>query len=73
MEAAKTASKAGIYVCVGSPNVLRGNSQANNLSARDAITAGYAHILCSDYSPMTILHSVFNLAKHGILPLHLKC
>lgn len=71
IEAVMAANKEGIHVCFGSPNALRGNSQAHNLSARDAISSGYADILCSDYSPMTILHSVFTLARLGILPLHL--
>ncbi|MDA3833995.1 MAG: phosphonate metabolism protein PhnM [Spirochaetales bacterium] len=70
MEAAGAARNHGIYICLGSPNTLRGNSQAKNLSARDAISSGYGDILCSDYSPMTILHAVFTLARLGILPLH---
>ena len=70
MDAVRSASNNGIYVCLGAPNALRGNSQAKNLSARDAIVSGYGDILCSDYSPMTILHAVFTLHKHDILPLH---
>jgi alpha-D-ribose 1-methylphosphonate 5-triphosphate diphosphatase len=70
MEAVGAARNYGIYICLGSPNTLRGNSQAKNLSARDAISSGYGDILCSDYSPMTILHAVFTLARLGILPLH---
>lgn len=70
MDAVRAASNDGIYLCLGSPNTLRGNSQAKNLSARDAISSGYGDILCSDYSPMTILHAVFTLARLGILPLH---
>lgn len=70
MEAAGAARNHGIYICLGAPNILRGNSQAKNLSARDAISSGYGDILCSDYSPMTILHAVFTLARLGILPLH---
>jgi alpha-D-ribose 1-methylphosphonate 5-triphosphate diphosphatase len=70
MEAAVAAKKKEIYICLGSPNILRGNSHSKNLSARDAIVSGYGDILCSDYSPMTILHAVFALHKHDILPLH---
>lgn len=70
MDAARIASNNGIYVCLGAPNVLRGNSQAKNLSAREAISSGYGDILCSDYSPMTILHAVFTLHKNNILSLH---
>jgi alpha-D-ribose 1-methylphosphonate 5-triphosphate diphosphatase len=70
MEALRAAQAHDIHVCLGSPNVLRGNSQAKNLSARNAIAAGFGDILCSDYSPMTMLHAVFALHELGILPLH---
>jgi alpha-D-ribose 1-methylphosphonate 5-triphosphate diphosphatase len=70
MEAVRSAHSHGIRVCLGSPNVLRGESQARNLSARDAIGSGYGDILCSDYSPMSMLHAVFALERLGILPLH---
>ena len=70
LEAARAAHERGINVCLGSPNIVRGGSQARNLSARDAIGQGYGNILCSDYSPMTMLHAVLALEKLGILPLH---
>lgn len=69
-EAAKAAIRQGIKVCVGAPNALRGNSQVNNLSAREAIFEGLANILCSDYSPMTILHSIFKLYEFNLIPLY---
>lgn len=69
MEALEAAQGVGIKVCLGAPNVLRGNSQANNLSARDAIINGCGDILCSDYTPMTMLHAVFTLVDLNILPL----
>ena len=70
MEALRAARANDINVCLGSPNVLRGNSQAKNLSARNAIAAGFGDILCSDYSPMTMLHAVFALHGLDILSLH---
>jgi alpha-D-ribose 1-methylphosphonate 5-triphosphate diphosphatase len=70
IEAISAARELGISVCLGSPNVVRGQSQSCNLSAREAIGCGYGNILCSDYSPMTLLHAVFTLEKLGILPLH---
>ena len=70
IEAVRAARELGIRVCLGSPNVVRGQSQSCNLSAREAIRSGYGDILCSDYSPMTMLHAVFALERHGILPLH---
>lgn len=70
IEAVRTARDLGINVCLGSPNVVRGQSQARNLSAREAISWGFGDILCSDYSPMTMLHAVLTLERLGILPLH---
>jgi len=70
MDAARAAMQSGIHVCLGAPNVLRGDSQAKNLSARNAISSGYGDILCSDYAPMTILHAVFTIERLYILPLH---
>lgn len=70
MDAACAAKQSHIHVCLGAPNAMRGNSQAKNLSARHAISSGYGDILCSDYSPMTILHAVFTIERLSILPLH---
>ncbi len=70
IEAVRAAKELGVSICLGSPNVVRGQSQAKNLSAREAISWGYGDILCSDYSPMTLLHAVLTLERLGILPLH---
>ncbi len=70
MDAVQAARELGVRVCLGSPNVVRGQSQSGNLNAREAIRKGYGDILCSDYSPMTMIHAVFALEQHGILPLH---
>ncbi|MCX7724037.1 MAG: alpha-D-ribose 1-methylphosphonate 5-triphosphate diphosphatase [Thermodesulfovibrio sp.] len=67
--AAKAARDNGIFVCVGAPNALRGSSQVNNLNAREAISEGLANILCSDYSPMTFIHSIFKLYELNIVTL----
>jgi len=63
LEAAQHAAEAGMAVCVGAPNVVRGGSTGKNLRATDAIEAGAAHILCSDYYPAALLHAVFQLAR----------
>lgn len=70
IEAVRAAKEHDIQVCLGSPNVVRGQSQAGNLSVREAISWGYGDILCSDYSPMTMLHAVLTLESLKILPLH---
>ncbi len=56
----------GIHVAVGAPNVVRGSSHANNLRAIDAIRAGAADIICSDYYPPAMLAAVFKLVEEGI-------
>jgi alpha-D-ribose 1-methylphosphonate 5-triphosphate diphosphatase len=62
METARFAAERGIQVCVGAPNVVRGGSHDNNLNAEDAVKAGAASLLCSDYHPSSLLVSVFKLA-----------
>jgi alpha-D-ribose 1-methylphosphonate 5-triphosphate diphosphatase len=69
LEVAEKAHDEGILVVVGAPNVMLGGSHSGNLSALDAIRAGAADILCSDYYPASLLHSAFRLEENGILTL----
>jgi alpha-D-ribose 1-methylphosphonate 5-triphosphate diphosphatase len=69
LETAKHAAERGLRVCVGAPNVVRGASHDKNLRAVDAISAGAADILCSDYHPSSMLAAVFKLADEGIAAL----
>ncbi|MDK2816892.1 MAG: alpha-D-ribose 1-methylphosphonate 5-triphosphate diphosphatase [Moorella sp. (in: firmicutes)] len=62
LETASLARKRGLHVCVGAPNAVRGASQAGNLSAREAVEAGAANILCSDYYPSAMLWAALRLA-----------
>jgi alpha-D-ribose 1-methylphosphonate 5-triphosphate diphosphatase len=66
MEAARTACEAGMRVCVGAPNVLRGGSLTGNLRALDAIKEKSAHVLCSDYYPAALVHAIFKLVSEGV-------
>ena len=66
LEAAEYARKQGLFVCVGSPNVVRGHSHSNNMKAIDAIRVGAVDILCSDYMPTSMLPAVMKLLSHGI-------
>jgi alpha-D-ribose 1-methylphosphonate 5-triphosphate diphosphatase len=70
LEAAQEASRRGMHVAMGAPNVLRGSSHSGNLSAREAIAAGVADLLAADYYPAALLHAVFALESEGMLPLH---
>ena len=69
LEVAKKARDEGILVVVGAPNVILGGSHSGNLSAMDAVRAGAADILCSDYYPASLLHAAFKLEEEGILSL----
>ena len=61
MDVAEYAKKEGMFTIAGAPNILLGGSHAGNLNAADAIKAGCVDILCSDYYPAAMLHSVFIL------------
>lgn len=66
LEAAKYARSLGFATVVGAPNILLGGSHSGNMSAAEAIQAGCADILCSDYYPPAILHSIFAMhLKYG--------
>jgi alpha-D-ribose 1-methylphosphonate 5-triphosphate diphosphatase len=69
LEVAKKAHDEGILVVVGAPNIMLGGSHSGNLSALEAVRAGAADILCSDYYPASLLHSAFRLEEEGILSL----
>ncbi|HTO22737.1 MAG TPA: alpha-D-ribose 1-methylphosphonate 5-triphosphate diphosphatase [Spirochaetia bacterium] len=69
MTAAVAASRAGMHVAVGAPNVLRGKSTNGNLDARAAVSSSAADILCSDYYSPSMLHAVFGLVRAGVLGL----
>ncbi|MCF2941273.1 alpha-D-ribose 1-methylphosphonate 5-triphosphate diphosphatase [Paenibacillus alkaliterrae] len=65
LETAIHAVSKGLRVCVGAPNVVRGVSHDKNMRAVDAIHAGAADILCSDYHPSSMLAAVFKLFDEG--------
>ena len=65
LEAARYAADRGVHVCVGAPNVLHGRPHDGDLSARAAIAADAADVLCSDYYPAGLLQAVFALARDG--------
>jgi alpha-D-ribose 1-methylphosphonate 5-triphosphate diphosphatase len=69
MEAALAASRRGIHVAVGAPNVLRGGSTSNNLGAGEAIARGAVDILCSDYYTPALLHAIFRLVRERLASL----
>lgn len=69
LEVAEEAENAGIATLLGAPNILLGGSHSGNLSAEEAVKAGCADILCSDYYPQALLRAVFYLFDKKILSL----
>ncbi|RZN38302.1 MAG: alpha-D-ribose 1-methylphosphonate 5-triphosphate diphosphatase [Methanosarcinales archaeon] len=69
LDAAKRGRELGMTISMGAPNVVLGRSTSNNLSSSEAIDAGLVDLLCSDYSPWSMLYSAFILWKRGVLTL----
>ncbi len=66
IEVAKEAKKRGYLTVIGAPNILLGGSHSGNMSAAEAINEDCGDILCSDYYPQAILHSIFTMhTKYG--------
>ena len=67
IETAKEAKNRGFYTVAGAPNILLGGSHSGNMSAAEAILADCVDVLCSDYYPPALLHSLFFMEqKYGI-------
>ncbi|MTH53508.1 phosphonate metabolism protein PhnM [Bacillus mangrovi] len=63
LDVAKEAKRRGLATIAGAPNVLLGGSHSGNLCAAEAIRENSIDILCSDYYPAAMLHSIFKLAQ----------
>jgi alpha-D-ribose 1-methylphosphonate 5-triphosphate diphosphatase len=69
LDTAKAAVSCGLPTILGAPNVLRGQSQSGSMRAIDAIRAGVASCLCSDYQPSTLVAAAFAAERQASLPL----
>ncbi|MVW79594.1 alpha-D-ribose 1-methylphosphonate 5-triphosphate diphosphatase [Bordetella sp. 02P26C-1] len=69
LDTAKAAVSCGLPTVLGAPNILRGQSQSGSMRAIDAVRAGVAGILCSDYQPSTLIAAAFLVAAHTDLTL----
>ncbi|WP_144920681.1 alpha-D-ribose 1-methylphosphonate 5-triphosphate diphosphatase [Halorubrum salsamenti] len=58
-EAARRATDLGLATVMGAPNLVRGGSLWDNLSARDAVDDGLVDVLCADYHPPSLLAAPF--------------
>lgn len=68
----KAAAAAHAMMCpvlMGAPNVVRGGSQAGNVSAEDLIRQGLCDALVSDYHIPALAEAAFALVDRGTLPL----
>jgi len=63
LEALRAAGAAGLHTVMGAPNIVRGRSTAQNLSALTALTRGGLDSLCSDYYPASLLHAAMKLYR----------
>lgn len=59
MAAARRAAERDMTTAMGAPNLVRGGSLWDNLSAAEAIGSGLVDVLCSDYHPASLLETVF--------------
>ncbi|MFP4112746.1 MAG: phosphonate metabolism protein PhnM [Spirochaetota bacterium] len=67
LEVARAARDLGLHTIAGAPNILLGGSHSGNLSAAEAVLDGSVDVLCSDYYPPALIHSVFQLHHaHGL-------
>jgi len=69
LDTATAAVSCGLPTILGAPNVLRGQSQSGSMRAIDAIRAGVAGCLCSDYQPSTLIAAAFVVAAQTDLTL----
>jgi len=69
LDTAKAAVSCGLPTILGAPNVLRGQSQSGSMRAIDAVRAGVASCLCSDYQPSTLIAAAFAVAAQSDLTL----
>lgn len=61
--AAKAARSKGLMIVAGAPNVVRGGSHSNNVSARLLAEKGLLDVLSSDYVPISLVHAMFVLHR----------
>jgi alpha-D-ribose 1-methylphosphonate 5-triphosphate diphosphatase len=63
MAAAEQASKAGMAVFMGSPNLIRDASTSGNLKASQVLESGMLTGLVSDYYPESLFQAAFKAGR----------
>jgi alpha-D-ribose 1-methylphosphonate 5-triphosphate diphosphatase len=69
LEAAQKAKSLGMATIMGAPNMVRGESHSGNISAQELAEHGLLDGFSSDYMPISLLHSAFELHRNLSLPL----
>ncbi len=64
-EAARAARAAGQIVVAGAPNMVRGGSQAGNVSVAELAAERLVDVIASDYVPVALLRAAMMLAEPG--------
>ncbi len=59
LDTARRAAETGMTTTMGAPNLVRGESQWDNLATADGIEAGVVDVLAADYHPPSLLAAVF--------------
>jgi alpha-D-ribose 1-methylphosphonate 5-triphosphate diphosphatase len=67
---AQAAHNQGLVVGVSAPDLVRGQSIAEELNPRESIRAGVASILVADESPLSLLQALFMLEQEQLMPLY---
>jgi len=66
-DAAAEATRAGLCVVAGAPNIVRGGSHSGGVSVTQLVREGLLHGLSSDYAPASLLQAVGILHEaHGV-------
>ncbi len=63
LEAAREARAAGQVVVAGAPNMVRGGSQAGNVSVADLAAERLIDVIASDYVPVALLRAALMMAE----------
>ena len=63
VESAAAAHRNGLKILMGAPNFIRGGSHSGNVSTEDVARAGQLDIMSSDYVPVSLLATAFELPR----------
>lgn len=69
LEAAQKAKSLGMTTIMGAPNMVRGESHSGNIPAKVLAELGLLDGFSSDYMPISLLHSAFELQRALDIPL----